>query len=199
MKIALVHLCSFGDCLYATLIARQIKRDYPGSHLTWVIGDKYASVLEGNPHVDKIYEIPVKGVKDALSIGWAEARKWVQSQLNESIFQKVYYTQILPDNAACYDGLIRSTTYRSYGKPIDGPHNPVLVLTAAEKNRVENFIRINGIHRAERAFLFECGARSGQSPMTPPRAEKLADTLARLHPSAVFILSSDTAVSRPSR
>ena len=36
-KIILVQLYSNGDCLYATAVARQIKQDFPGSHLTWAI------------------------------------------------------------------------------------------------------------------------------------------------------------------
>jgi ADP-heptose:LPS heptosyltransferase len=38
-KIVLVQLFSNGDCLYATAVARQIKADYPGCHLTWAIAD----------------------------------------------------------------------------------------------------------------------------------------------------------------
>ena len=37
MKVSLVQLDANGDCLYATTIARQIKQDYPGCHLTWWI------------------------------------------------------------------------------------------------------------------------------------------------------------------
>ena len=35
MKILLVQLFSNGDCLYATSVARQIKKDFPGHATSW--------------------------------------------------------------------------------------------------------------------------------------------------------------------
>ena len=58
MNILLVHLHSNGDCLYATAVARQIKHDYPGCTLTWAVASFSKSVVEHNPFVDTIREIP---------------------------------------------------------------------------------------------------------------------------------------------
>jgi hypothetical protein len=57
-RILLGHLASRGDCLYATAIARQIKADYPGCHLTWAIGSMCRAIIDGNPHVDALWKIP---------------------------------------------------------------------------------------------------------------------------------------------
>lgn len=51
-RILLGQLGSYGDCLYATTVARQIKQDFPGSTLTWAVGSMYADVLDQNPHDD---------------------------------------------------------------------------------------------------------------------------------------------------
>ena len=69
MRVALVQLAAYGDCLFATLVARQIKRDHPGCHLTWVIGDKFASILDGNPHVDAVHKIDERVVNDDPGFG----------------------------------------------------------------------------------------------------------------------------------
>ena len=58
-NIALVHLASNGDILYATAIARQIKEiDFPNCNLTWVVSSSGKKILENNPYVDEIIEIP---------------------------------------------------------------------------------------------------------------------------------------------
>jgi ADP-heptose:LPS heptosyltransferase len=69
-KILIVHLVSNGDCLYVTAIARQIKIDYPGSHLTWIISNLCSQVLINNEYVDQVEIWPVSGVKEALFQEW---------------------------------------------------------------------------------------------------------------------------------
>ncbi len=39
-------------------IARQIKQDYPGCHLTWAIASFCKAILNNNPYVDTVWEIP---------------------------------------------------------------------------------------------------------------------------------------------
>ena len=52
-----MHLVSLGDCLYVTAVARQIKQDYPGCHLTWAISSRCSQVIQNNPYVDEIWEV----------------------------------------------------------------------------------------------------------------------------------------------
>ncbi|MEQ1577992.1 MAG: hypothetical protein ABL894_10090, partial [Hyphomicrobium sp.] len=59
-RILLGQLGSNGDCLYATTIARQIKKDFPGCHLTWAISSLCTRVLDNNPDVDEVWEVPVQ-------------------------------------------------------------------------------------------------------------------------------------------
>ena len=61
---------------------------------------------------------------------------WVADQVRIGNFEKVYFTQIWPDNFRYYDGLIRTTIYGAYGKPITGPHLPEVFLTEAENRTV---------------------------------------------------------------
>ncbi len=198
MRVALVHLAEYGDCLFATLVARQIKRDHPGCHLTWVIGDKCASILDGNPHVDAVHKIVLSSRDDAYSSGWEKAKTWVTDQVRMEHLEKAYFTQILPDNVRYYDGLIRTTIYGAYGKPITGPHLPEVFLTEGENRNVADFAEKHCLRKFKHVFLFECGPGSGQSPLTPARAEALAHALGKYHPEVVFLMSSTETLVRPS-
>jgi cephalosporin hydroxylase len=198
MRIALVQLSAYGDCLFATLVARQIKRDHPGCHLTWVIGDKFASIIDGNPHVDAVHKIVLSSRDEALSSGWEKAKTWVADQVRIGNLEKAYFTQIWPDNIRYYDGLIRTTIYGAYGKPITGPHLPEVFLTEAENRNVADFALKHCLREFKHVFLFECGPRSGQSPLTPARAEALAHALGKYHPEVVFVMSSTESLVRPS-
>ena len=152
MRVALVQLASYGDCLFATLVARQIKRDHPGCHLTWVIGDKFASILDGNPHVDAVHKIVLNSRDEAFSSGWENAKTWVSDQVRIGNLEKAYFTQIWPDNSRYYDGLIRTTIYRAYGKPITGPHLPEVFLTEAENRNVIDFAVKRGLREFKHLF-----------------------------------------------
>jgi cephalosporin hydroxylase len=198
MRVALVQLAAYGDCLFATLVARQIKRDHPGCHLTWVIGDKFASIIDGNPHVDAVHKIVLSSRDEALSSGWEKAKTWVADQVRIGNLEKAYFTQIWPDNIRYYDGLIRTTIYGAYGKPITGPHLPEVFLTEAENRNVADFAEKHCLREFKHVFLFECGPRSGQSPLTPARAEALAHALGKYHPEVVFLMSSTETLVRPS-
>ena len=198
MRVALVQLAAYGDCLFATLVARQIKRDHPGCHLTWVIGDKCASILDGNPHVDAVHKIVLGSRDEAFSSGWENAKIWVADQVRMGNLEKAYFTQIFPDNVRYYDGLIRTTIYGAYGKPITGPHLPEVFITEAENRNVADFAVKHGLSEFKDVFLFECGPGSGQSPLTPARAESLAHALGKYYPEVVFLMSSSETLVRPS-
>ena len=198
MRVALVQLAAYGDCLFATLVARQIKRDHPGCHLTWVIGDKFASIIDGNPHVDAVNTIVLNSRDEAFSSGWEKAKTLVADQVRVGNFEKAYFTQIFPDNLRYYDGLIRTTIYGAYDKPITGPHFPELFLTEEENRNVADFALKHRLSEFKHVFLFECGPGSGQSPLTPARAEALAHALGESHPGMVFLMSSTETLARPS-
>jgi hypothetical protein len=198
MRVALVQLAEYGDCLFATLVARQIKRDHPGCHLTWVIGDKCASILDGNPHVDSVHKIVLSSRNEAYSSGWEKAKTWVADQVRMGNLEKVYSTQILPDNVRYWDGLVRTSMYGAYGKPITGPHLPEVFLREAENRNVADFALKHRLGEFRHVFLFECGPLSGQSPLTPARAEALAHALEKTHPEVVFLMSSTERLVRPS-
>jgi hypothetical protein len=50
----------FGDTLYATPILRHYRLKYPNGCVLFVTGDKFADVHKYNPHIDKLFIVPVK-------------------------------------------------------------------------------------------------------------------------------------------
>lgn len=58
-RIAVVAWGAMADVLYATPIVRQIRRMSPEAYITWMVRDKFASVLETNPYVDEVRSFPL--------------------------------------------------------------------------------------------------------------------------------------------
>ena len=74
-RILIVQLAALGDCLYVTALARQIKHDYPGCHLTWAISNRCSQVIQNNPYIDDIWEVFIEKMSDAAGDAWEETKK----------------------------------------------------------------------------------------------------------------------------
>ena len=194
-RILLGHLASFGDCLYATTLAKQIKADYPDSHLTWAIGSIYSSVLIGNPHVDEVWEIPIKN-RDAIAEAWFQFADQALEKHKNGEFDQIFLTQIYPDNYKTYDGTLRAYILRFYGKPITVGVTPVIYLTEEEIKNVYDFAQTNNLINNEKVVLFECSAKSEQSFVTEKFAIELAQKIANNLPDWKILMSSNISVPK---
>jgi hypothetical protein len=191
-KILLGHLYSFGDCLYATVVARQIKEDFPGCHLTWAIGSKWRSVLNGNPHIDEIWEVPFNG-QEASSV-WVQFEREALKRKKQGDFDEVYFTQFFPSRIYNYDGMIRSSIFRGYPNPITVPVSPVLRLFPNEVDNVRQFADRCHLADIRHVLLFECAPKSGQSFVTPDFALAVSRRLVDSIPDISIVLSSNVPV-----
>jgi hypothetical protein len=189
-RILLGHLASFGDCLYATTIAKQIKFDYPNCHLTWAIGSKYRSIIDGNPHVDEVWEIPLNS-RDEIAEVWCNFKNEALENQKKGDFDEIFLTQIYPDNYQTYDGTLRSSILRFYRKPITVGVTPVIRLSDREVQNVYRFAQKNDLLDRENVILFECSAKSDQSFITPEFALEVSKDIVNKMPSVQIILSSD--------
>lgn len=189
-RILLMQLGSFGDCLYATSVAKQIKIDSPGCHLTWAIGSIYKSVLSGNPDVDEIWELPI-GCRNDLLDKWQEFKDIATQRKNGGDFDEVYFTQVFPNNINHFDGTLRTSIYRGYPKPITTSVAPLIQLLPNEIDNVANFIRKHRIEKPNKLVLFECAAHSGQSFVTPVFASDVANEIIKEMPDVRIIMSSN--------
>ena len=189
-RILIGQLGSFGDCLYATTVARQIKNDYPDCHLTWAIGSRYKSILNGNPYIDAIWEFPLSA-DDDMTMGWQQFEKEAVERRNKGDFDEVFFTQIFPNNFRNYDGTVRSSIFRGYNRPITVPLEPVLRLTDREVQNVRLFAESNALNNKKEVILFECSHRSGQSFVTLEFARKVSKRIIETHEECRIILSSN--------
>ena len=125
-RVLIGQLGSFGDCLYATAVARQIKNDYPDCHLTWAIGSIYRSILEGNPYIDEIWEFPLSSRNDLLDL-WQKFEDEANERKKRGDFDEIFLTQVFPNNLKNFDGTLRSSIFRAYNKPITVPVHRLFV------------------------------------------------------------------------
>ena len=130
-RILLGQLGRRGDCLYATAVARQIKHDYPGCHLTWAISSMCRSVIEGNPYVDEIWEIKQHTNNDVFTV-WNQFEAEAARRKSNGEYDEIFLTQVHPGNFQNYDGTSRSSIFRGYPLPITVPITPVVRLSSNE-------------------------------------------------------------------
>jgi hypothetical protein len=189
MKILLGQLSSNGDCAYATILARQLRYDYPKAHLTWAVSSPCAALIKNNPHIDKIWEVPVQGWNRNAMMWRLFEREAIRRYLRRE-FDEILLSQIWPNNVVNFDGTVRPSILRSLGRPITVPVENVIRLTETEIDRVETFVRKNEIDKFEHRILFECEARSGQSFVTPDLAQEVAKEIYAHLPNATVIYTT---------
>src|SRR5436190_9489759 len=193
-KILLGQLNSNGDCLFATVIARQIKEvDYPGCHLTWAVSDKCKQSALLNPYVDAIWEIPTRSVLISRD-EWASFLSAVEQKKKEGVFDTVFLTQIFGEAQMNYDGGIRSSMYNNYPNKITVPHQPILRLSETEVARVNEFAACHDLAGYQHVILVECGPDSFKSALDPASAIRFAYDITDDNESVAIILSSKAKI-----
>ncbi len=192
-KILLGQLGAYGDCLFATTIARQIKEDFPDCELTWAIGSAYRSILKANPFVDVIWEVPVRNSRD-LWARWEDFAIEANNRKEKGAFDEIFLTQIPPDNFKNFDGTVRSSILRGYNRPITVSDVPVLRLVAEEIRKVKDFAEKNFLSSYKNVILFECDPGSDQSFISPQFGLKVAQMLTQENENTCVILSADSTL-----
>jgi ADP-heptose:LPS heptosyltransferase len=189
-KILLGMLVANGDCLLATVLARQIKKDYPGCHLTWAISNLCRQVIENNPDVDAIWEISLPDKKAGEKEGWFSFVAEAEKRKAGGEFDEVFFTQIYPSNVHYYDGTTRGTIYNAYPGKITVNATPVLRLKEEEIMKVRDFAAEHKLQNYKNVILFECSSFSGQSFVTSEWALTVSEKLLELYDDLFIIIST---------
>lgn len=75
-RVLLVRFSSIGDVLLTTPVIRAVRRRWPGAALSFLTREKFAPVLEGNPHLDELIILrDGAGYRDLLELGNTLNRK----------------------------------------------------------------------------------------------------------------------------
>jgi hypothetical protein len=196
-KILLVLLNSNGDCLYGTVIARQIKEaDYPGCYLTWAVNNRCKQAILHNPYIDEIWEIPTE--KSLTSTKeWNALVKLAEAKKNAGEFTQIFYLQIIGKNVMNLDGNIRASIYRNYPHPVSVSQQPVLRLTDVEIANTAAFSRKHQLASYRQVVLIECGPDSFTSSLNAASAYAFATNITEKNKDIAFILSSNKKVEHP--
>lgn len=186
-RILLIQLGANGDCLYATTVARQIKQDYPGCHLTWAIAEKYQSVLKNNPYVDSVWTV------SQLSGESLSVETWYRIKQEATASQKydlIFSTQVYPDNVSNFDGVIRSSMFANYSDAITVPVDPVVELLPEEYVAAADFIQKYNLRDYKNVVLFECSPGSGQSCLNLEKGLNIGQRLLSEQKDMVIVMST---------
>ena len=188
-RILLGQLGANGDCLYATILARQLRADHPGAHIVWAISSQCAGLLANNPHVDEVWTIPIPGWEHHEMM-WRVFEREALARYARREFDHVLLSQIWPNNFRNFDGTVRPSILRSYGRPITVPIENVINLTEDEIERTEAFVRKHNLMESGYNILFECSSKSGQSFVTPALAQEVTRHLYERLPQARVLFST---------
>jgi hypothetical protein len=192
-RILLGQLGARGDCLYATAIARQIKHDFPSCHLTWAVGSMARSILNGNPHVDRVWEFPMESHAD-MAQAWMDFEREAFAAKRRGEFDEIFLTQIYPNNFQNFDGTVRSSILRGYPRPITVPVEPLIFLGSDEVENVRRFANIHKLSGCKTVILFECTVNSGQSFVSPEFALEFSYKLIERFADVRVVLSSNAMI-----
>ncbi len=199
VSILLVHLVANGDCLMATTIARQIKKDFPGCRLTWAISYKCRQIIDNNPDVDDVWEIVYEDGESPTCRGgvWDLVKCEAEKRRAAGEFDQIFYTQVYPDNIGNFDGTTRSSTFRNYPGSITVPVNPVILLLDQEREKVEQFAAQNKLRLFQHVILFECAPGSGQSTLNQGKGIAVALNLVTKRSDVAVIISTHIPFESP--
>lgn len=196
-KVLLGHLNSNGDCLFATVIARQIKEvDFLDCHLTWAVNSKCKQSVLLNPYVDDIWEIPTEKTY-ATEDEWKYFVSEVEKKKRNGDFDIVFLTQIIGNNVLNYDGGVRSSTYNNYPHKIKVSHQPIIHLSDKEVENVRVFAEKHQLNKYKQVILVECGPDSFETALNPESAYNLASEITAKNADTVVILSSNKQIETP--
>jgi len=196
-RILLIHLGANGDCVMATTLARQIKKDYPGCQLTWCIATRYASVIKNNPSVDACWEFQLKEGETIAPEGWYRCKAEADRRKEAGEFDLVFNTQVFPDNIRNFDGTTRSSTFRNYPHPVTVPVTPVVCLLPEEVANAQVFAERYRLAAYQHVILMECSPGSGQSAFNLETGVELARRLAETRKDLAVIVSTRTPFVSP--
>ena len=127
-KILLVRLSAIGDVIHALPIANVIRKKYNKAEIDWIVEKKAIDLVEMNPYIDNVYELPKAKWKDDFKENKLEALKEAKDFFKN--FKKKRFDKVLDVHGLFKSGI---TTYFSgankrYG-PSDGREGSKLFYT----------------------------------------------------------------------
>ena len=107
-NILLVRLGAMGDVIQTLPAAAELKRCFPQARLIWAVESRWSPLLCGNPHVDKVAEVPLKRWRRAK---WSRATRREAAEFRRGLQRERF------DLAIDFQGLIKSAAIAFLSRP----------------------------------------------------------------------------------
>jgi len=75
-RVAIVKLSSIGDVVHALPVSAALKRSFPHLQITWIVEERCAGMVTGNPYLHEVITIPGKAWRHGM---W-HPRRWREVQ-----------------------------------------------------------------------------------------------------------------------
>ena len=99
-RILVVRLGAMGDVIHTLPAVSRLKRAFPDAEISWAIEPRWAALLEGNPHLDRVLEIPL----NAWRRRWFSPGTWREARAFAALLKSLDL-----DLAIDFQGLIKSS------------------------------------------------------------------------------------------
>ncbi len=63
MRLLIVKLSSIGDIVHTLPSLAAIRRAFPDAEISWVVEERAAEILRGNPMIDNLIEIDTRSLR----------------------------------------------------------------------------------------------------------------------------------------
>jgi len=97
-RVAIVKLSAIGDVVHALPVSAALKEAFPKIHLTWIVEQMSAPMVEGNPYLDEVIVLPAR-LRDRLSFTSLRGFAAVRSDLRAKRFDLALDLQGLSKSA----------------------------------------------------------------------------------------------------
>jgi ADP-heptose:LPS heptosyltransferase len=181
------QFAAFGDCLFATIVVKQLKYNDPDCEITWGISKRYVSILKNNPYVDRILEFEID--PKTATPNEFDKHNSVINNLEKEFGSNFIHLQLLNKHIHHLFTTLRYTVIKVFGGPITVSRNAVLYLDQKEKDNVKEFIFKNEINTYSTKILFECAPSSGQSTVDYKFALQVAEKIIAKNKNVCIVLS----------
>jgi hypothetical protein len=192
------QLGCYGDCLYATTVARQIKTDTPDAHVTWAVAARYRSVLDGNPDVDQVWELPIH-TKHFSRDEWEQFTREAEARRQAGEFDEIFYTQVIGPHLETFTTTLRRAVFAIVGRPITTDVRPIVILSDDERARVAIFAEAHALATFKHVVIVESAPGSGQSTFGSAFASEVVNQVLARRTDVCFVFSSTARTASRSR
>ena len=176
-RILVLKPSSLGDVVHTLPAVTALRAKFPGAHITWMVSDEWAPLLEGNPDISELLLFPRRAFRGPL--GPVRFMRW-RAKIAE---------QPRPDLTMDYQGLLRTGLTASVFRGV-----PVYGLSDAREGArffQTSTVRVTrDMHAVERYLSLSAavGATTKGIPVfrlpdgNPPQGQLPADPWILLHP-----------------